>query len=149
MGRLRETITLVAVALATGGAAGCSTAFWEGNDPPPRGDVNEPGDSDPSFPFTDGGSPAPPVLLSALITAERTPPPISGGSLAVSPDGKLVVIADPDRDAVYLVEPDTRYVRTIALATGSEPGRVVLDDHGGAHVALRNTGAVVRIDLSV
>jgi mono/diheme cytochrome c family protein len=86
-------------------------------------------------------------MLSTLITAEHTPPPISGGSLAVQPDGKLVVIADPDRDFVYLVEPDTLFVRTVTLATGSEPGRVVLDEHGGAHVALRSTGAVVRIDL--
>ena len=91
----------------------------------------------------------PPVRLSTLITAERTPPPISGGSLTVQADGKLAVIADPDRDVVYLVEHrHAADVRTVALAKGSEPGRVVLDAHGSAHVALRNAGAVVRIDLA-
>jgi mono/diheme cytochrome c family protein len=150
MGKLRGTMTVVAVALASatgGGAAGCSNSFFNGEtDHAPQATPPD-SESFPGKPFSDGGAPAPPVLLSTLITAEHTPPPISGGSLAVQPDGKLVVIADPDRDAVYLVEPETLFVRTVALATGSEPGRVVLDGNGAAHVALRSSGAVVRIDL--
>jgi len=148
MGKLRETITVVAVALATGGAAGCSTSFWQRDSEPPLADPGIAPNAT-SFPgFSDGGTPSPPVRLSTLLTAERPPPPISGGSLTVQGDGKLAVIADPDRDVVYLVDTDTLLVRTVALAKGSEPGRVVLDAHGSAHVALRNAGAVVRIDLA-
>src|SRR4051794_40866111 len=123
MGKLRETITLVAVALATGGGGGCLSSFLQREAAAPLG---APGieDHPTSFPgFSDGGTPSPPVRLSTLITAERTPPPISGGGLTVQADGKLAVIADPDRDVVYLVDTDTLLVRTVALARGSEPGR--------------------------
>ena len=149
MGKLRETITVVAVALATGGAVGCSTSFWQRE---PEEQTIPPDSASPDsrgFPgFGSGVTPPPPVRLSTLITAERTPPPISGGGLAVQPDGKLAAIADPDRDVVYLVDTDTLLVRSVTLAKGSEPGRVVLDGSGGAHVALRSSGAVVRIDIA-
>src|SRR5207247_434215 len=52
-----------------------------------------------------------------------------------------------DRDVVYVVDLKTRSVRaTAALWAGDEPGRLVEDGGGLAHVALRRGGAVVTID---
>jgi mono/diheme cytochrome c family protein len=76
------------------------------------------------------------------------PPPISGGTLALTSDGKIAVAADPDRDAVSIVNLDTGVVRSIALRLHDEPGRVAIDDAGRAHVALRRGGALVTIDLA-
>src|SRR4051812_18129802 len=61
-----------------------------------------------------------------------SPPPISGGTLLVSRDG-LVVAADADRDAVFVVDLEQRHVDTIALAAGDEPGRAVEDSNGRVH----------------
>ncbi|MET0389715.1 MAG: cytochrome-c peroxidase [Polyangiales bacterium] len=93
-------------------------------------------------------SPPTPLRFELLSTAATPPPAISGGTLAVTDDGRTAVAADPDRDQVYLVDVETEAVQTITLPRGSEPGRVALDAHGRAHVALRSGGALVRIDLS-
>lgn len=78
------------------------------------------------------------------------PPPLSGGTLAVAPDGKTVVAADPDRDRVYIVDwHDASKLRTVALSVHDEPGRVVVDASRRAHVALRKGGAFVTIDLAL
>ncbi len=77
------------------------------------------------------------------------PPPLSGGTLAVAPDGFTVVAADPDRDRVYLLDyRDASTLRTVILQPHDEPGRVVVDASNHAHVALRQGGAVVSIDLA-
>ena len=77
------------------------------------------------------------------------PPPLSGGTLAMAPDGKTVVAADPDRDRVYVLDyHDASTLRTVALNLHDEPGRVVIDASNRAHVALRRGGAVVTIDLA-
>lgn len=77
------------------------------------------------------------------------PPPISGGTLAVSADGALAVAADPDRDRVYVVDLAKRAVRfDLALAPHDEPGRVAIDGAGRAHVALRRGGDLATIDLA-
>ena len=77
------------------------------------------------------------------------PPPLSGGTLAVAPDGFTVVAADPDRDRVYLLDyRDASTLRTVVLQPHDEPGRVVVDASNRAHVALRQGGAVVTIDLA-
>lgn len=113
----------------------------------------------PSTPFLVTGPPpnstmniieAPPrnPSLANLTTLPQPVPPISGGTLAVAADGSVAVAADPDRDLVYIVHLATDDVQTVALPQGSEPGRVVLDDHGHAHVALRNTGQLTRIALA-
>ena len=75
-------------------------------------------------------------------------PPISGGTLAVAADGSIAVAADPERDLVYLVNVAADDTQLISLPPGSEPGRVVLDGHGQAHVVLRNTGQLARIELA-
>jgi DNA-binding beta-propeller fold protein YncE/mono/diheme cytochrome c family protein len=97
------------------------------------------------FPPGAGGRP---VRLSELRTAATPPPAISGGSLAVSEDGRQLVAADPDRDAVYVVDVQALRVQTVSLPQGSEPGRVAFDRSGGAHVALRGSGKVLRVDLA-
>lgn len=73
--------------------------------------------------------------------------PISGGTLAVVPNGSVAVAADSERDLVYLVDIATRRTEKVVLPPGSEPGRVVLDDQGHAHVVLRNAGQLARIEL--
>jgi DNA-binding beta-propeller fold protein YncE/cytochrome c553 len=86
--------------------------------------------------------------LAQLRTAAVPPPAISGGSLAVSEDGTQVVAADPDRDQVYVIDVKTLGVRKLALPRGSEPGRVAFDHSGGAHVALRGAGKLLRVNLA-
>ena len=95
-------------------------------DPPPTGPR-------PSFPAT--------------VTASVPPPPISGGTLLVTRDGTTAVAADPDRDAVYVVDVAGMTLRsTITLKAGDEPGRLVEDGEGRVHVALRGSGALVTLD---
>jgi len=79
--------------------------------------------------------------------ATRTPVPISGGTLLVTRTGSLAVASDPDRDAIVVADLETgSLVGTIALEKGDEPGRLVEDDAGQVHVALRRGGAVATID---
>ena len=83
----------------------------------------------------------------APITAPSSPPPISGGTLLVTHDGRLAVAADPDRNQVSVVRlEDARLLSTVPLEVGDEPGRVVEDAWGMIHVALRRGGAVATID---
>lgn len=79
--------------------------------------------------------------------AEQAPPPISGGTLLVSADGKRVLLADPARDSVSVVRLDLGALENvIQLEPGDEPGRLIQDGQGQVHVALRRGGAVVTID---
>jgi mono/diheme cytochrome c family protein len=89
-----------------------------------------------------------PLRLEQLRTAATPPPPISGGTLAVSPDGSRVVAADSDRDAVFVIDIASLKVQKLSLPKGSEPGRVALDGQGGAHVILRGSGKLLRMDLA-
>ena len=62
-------------------------------------------------------------------------------------DGKTAVAADPDRDAIYVVDLSSRTVtQTIVLEPGDEPGRLVQDAAGRVDVALRRGGAIVTCD---
>ncbi|HTU57943.1 MAG TPA: c-type cytochrome, partial [Polyangiales bacterium] len=95
---------------------------------------------------------AQPPRLSELRTAAKTPPAISGGSLAVDTAGTVAVMGDPDRDLIYVVDltsPDpSASMRKLKLASGSEPGRVALEGTKAAHVVLRGTGKVAHVDLA-
>lgn len=75
-------------------------------------------------------------------------PPVSGGSMAAFLD--RVIVADPDRDAIFVfrVPPSDTAVleRTISLEPGDEPGRVVVDSER-ALVVLRGAGELATIDL--
>lgn len=99
-------------------------------------------------PATIAPVPGPQPRFSNVVSASVPPPPISGGTLAVAPDGRTVVASDPDRDRVYVVDVPTRTVKhEVRLAPRSEPGRVAIDAHGNAHVALRSSGSVATIHL--
>jgi mono/diheme cytochrome c family protein len=95
--------------------------------------------------FVDAGQP---LRLSELRTAAKTPPAISGGSLAVDKAGSVAVMGDADRDLIYVVDLTSAGVRKLKLASGSEPGRVALEGTKAAHVALRGTGKVAHVELA-
>ncbi|MBX3207246.1 MAG: c-type cytochrome [Labilithrix sp.] len=87
--------------------------------------------------------------FGSLVEQPESPPPISGGTLAIDRKNGLAVAADSDRDRIYVVDLPSRTVRhVIPLAHRSEPGRVALDASGRAHVLLRNTGEVATVDLA-
>lgn len=73
--------------------------------------------------------------------------PIFGGTLAVAANGGVAVVTDPDRDAAFVIDPNTLLQHSVSLPERSEPGRVVLDDMGHAHAVLRNAGKLARIEL--
>lgn len=83
--------------------------------------------------------------FGATVRAAVSPPPISGGTLLVMLDGR-VIAADPDRDRIFVVNVYTHDVQSIALLSGDEPGRVIEDEAGRVHVVLRRGGAVVTVD---
>lgn len=110
------------------------------------------GKSPPASPSSGGaGGVGPQPEFGETVMQAEAPPPLSGGNLAVAPDGRIVVAADPDRDLVYVVDlgaSSPASVRAVALLAHDEPGRVVVDGAGRAHVALRKGGAIVSIDLA-
>jgi hypothetical protein len=73
------------------------------------------------------------------------PPPITGGTLAITDDG-IAVAADPDRDVVWLADLTTHDAGRVTLTAGDQPGRVAIDAAGRAHVVLRGSGGVATID---
>jgi cytochrome c len=80
---------------------------------------------------------------TATVRADVPPPPISGGTLLATKDGKLLVASDPDRDLVYFVDIASHaLLHTRQLAPGDEPGRLVEDAAGRIHVALRGGHAI-------
>jgi mono/diheme cytochrome c family protein len=87
-----------------------------------------------------------PFGSTEVVTAAKPPPPISGGTLAIT--GQTAVAADPDRDLVWIVNLKDRSVSQVALQENDEPGRVAVDAAGRAHVALRRGGDVVSIDIA-
>lgn len=76
------------------------------------------------------------------------PPPISGGTMAVTPDHRLVIASDPDRDRVYVVDIASGVVAAVELMPREEPGRVAVDDDGRAYVVLRGAGALLTLDIA-
>jgi hypothetical protein len=100
-----------------------------------------------SVPVGFSSSQFPPSFGASIVTAKNAPPAISGGTLRIMADGRTAVAADPDRDQVYVVDLPSRSVTsTFKLSPGDEPGRVVIDGVGRAHVALRRGGALVSFD---
>jgi hypothetical protein len=85
-------------------------------------------------------------VFSSTVSAEVSPPPISGGTLLVLSDGARAAAADPDRDTVFVASLSGGGVRRVELARGDEPGRLVEDGRGRLHVALRGAGQVAVID---
>lgn len=82
-----------------------------------------------------------------VVNADKAPPPISGGTLLVLSEGGRAVVADSDRDLVFIVNLSTLAVEvSFPLEAGAEPGRLVEDADGRVHVALRGTGELLSID---
>lgn len=78
-----------------------------------------------------------------------SPPPISGGTLLVSRDGRTVVASDPDRDRIWVADlTGERSPWSVSLPRGDEPGRVVEDGNRRVHVVLRGGASVITLDLS-
>jgi mono/diheme cytochrome c family protein len=83
-----------------------------------------------------------------VVVQQSPPPPISGGTLTIAQDGRTAVAADPDRDAVYVVDLKAEELRLIVpVPAHSEPGRVAIEGNR-AYVALRAADAVAVIDLT-
>ncbi|HEY4989640.1 MAG TPA: hypothetical protein VII09_07530, partial [Opitutaceae bacterium] len=150
----------IAFALCVALANGCAGVTSSASEPslPPLG-IGDGGTSSlPPLGNEDGGTSsllppglppgrAPRPVFGSTVTASIPPPPISGGTLLVTHDGHTAVAADPDRDAVYVVDVWRGAVTfTIALQPGDEPGRVAEDGAGRVHVALRKGAALVTID---
>jgi mono/diheme cytochrome c family protein len=102
-----------------------------------------------------GGTSAVPSLPEAptdnrpAVKAATPPPAVSGGNLLVTHDGKLVVVADSDRDRLVVVDGwSKKLLGEVPLMPGDEPGRLVEDAAGRVHVALRRGGAVATLDLA-
>ncbi len=88
------------------------------------------------------------VFGAARLPAER-PPVVAGGTLTASAEGPLAFVSFPDEDRLEIVDPTARVVRgEVSFAHGAEPGRVVLDASGRAHVVLRRAGAIATVDVS-
>ena len=71
--------------------------------------------------------------------------PITGGTILATKDNQRVVVADPDRDRLMVVELAAGTTTEVALQAGDEPGRLIEDAAGRIHVALRRGGAVVTL----
>src|SRR4051812_12170708 len=71
--------------------------------------------------------------------------PITGGTILATHDNQRVVVADPDRDRLMVVQLATGATVEIPLQAGDEPGRLIEDAAGRIHVALRRGGAVVTL----
>src|SRR3954454_10623524 len=155
----------IAALFAVASAAGCSESPGPGTPSGTGADVG----TNPTSPLcganslsTDegaavgGGATPTPAIFSpfqpqygSTVAAAVPPPAISGGTLRILADGHTAVAADPARDQVYIVDLVSRAVRsTVVLNPGDEPGRVVADGAGRAHVALRRGGALVSIDTT-
>lgn len=139
---VRQIVRVRPLLLAALGIVASGTLFLSGCASRGGGapDPNAPGDDPP---------PGLPELMPALRTPRPAdvPPPISGGTLLVARDGHTAIAADPDRDRVWIVDLSTRtLLKEVALLPGDEPGRLVEDDAGRIHVALRSGGAVATID---
>lgn len=95
-----------------------------------------------------GQAPVPAVPPRPRADGASGAAPISGGTLLISRDGALAVVADPDRDRVSVVDlVAAQVMATVALKSGDEPGRLAEDDDHRIHVVLRNAGQLATIAL--
>lgn len=76
-------------------------------------------------------------------------PPIRGGTLLVTRDGRTAVVADGDRDALWIVdvEDDLTVRGRVDLERHDEPWRLAEDARGRVHASLHGGGALATIDV--
>lgn len=120
------------MSLLLGGAGACGTPWRL---------IEMPGQPEQPVPPTDTLDPGAPVTSAAAL------PSMSGGTLHVTSDDGTAVASDPDRNALWLVDLNSKTVRArIDCGAGSDPGRIVEDQDGKVHVALRRGGEVMKVD---
>ncbi|MEM9189328.1 MAG: hypothetical protein AAGF12_09140 [Myxococcota bacterium] len=112
--------------------------------PPPREPIELP--PVPPAPFFPESTNPLAIDLPSLVAPDRRPPPLSGGTLFVSPTDTIVV-TDPARDLVHVLESGGDLIGTAELLAGDEPGRIDGGDRF-AFLALRSAGAVAQVDLA-
>lgn len=88
------------------------------------------------------------IFLDAKAVSAKSAAPVVGGTLLATRDGKIIAAADPDRDAVFLVDAASHAVTPVPLQPGDEPGRIAEGADGTVYVALRRGGALVSIDTA-
>ena len=98
------------------------------------------------------GGPAPDVdtglPLDEVPRAADDAVPVTGGTLAISPDGTLAAVSDILGDRLILVDVAGGLVLGhVALEPGDRPQRLLVDDDGIVTAVLRRGGAVVQADL--
>jgi len=75
------------------------------------------------------------------------PPPVAGGTLLVTDDGRWAIASDPDRASIHVVDLERREaLHRIELTAADEPGRGVEGADGRVHVVLRRSGEVLTLD---
>lgn len=84
---------------------------------------------------------------SAPPVTNASPPAISGGTMAVLSTG-TVIVGDPDRDVLWVVENRGALVRRVDLVAGAQPGRIVAADADTAYVVLRRANEVAKLTAS-
>jgi hypothetical protein len=105
------------------------------------------GGDDPFFAGDGGLLPAP--TFGNTQSAPIAPPPITGGTMAISKSGRFAIVADPDRDLISAVDLTSHQVRwQTPLQTGDRPGRIAEDSATRLHVVLRGSGTIATIDLT-
>lgn len=135
--RMRTVLILTSVALMTSGCGFSGDHIGITDRPDPR--PTEPGPMDPFE--------TPPLEMGPTVMADVPPPPIQGGTLTLSADERFAIAADPDRDDLFIVELSSQRVTPVVFEDHDEPGRVVTDEKGIAHVVLRGGGALVSVDI--
>lgn len=85
-------------------------------------------------------------LFDGQVSRAEHVAPVVGGTLLVTRNGQTIVAADPDRDALFLVDATSHAVTLLSLQSGDEPGRLVEGSGGTVYVALRRAGALLAID---
>jgi len=90
-----------------------------------------------------------PTDTRPAIQAHSPPPPLSGGTVSVTRDGRYAAVADEARDRLSIVDL-TRGERIgdVPFEPGSRPGRVVEGEPGTVYVVLREAGAVASVRVS-
>lgn len=87
--------------------------------------------------------------IGPVVTAAKTPTPVSGGTLTASKTSSIAVASDPDRDHIYVVDVAGQSVKfDLALAAGAQPSRIALDEKGFAYAILRGTNQLATINLA-
>lgn len=92
-------------------------------------------------------STSPYVFEGKAVRASGKVAPIAGGTLLVTKDG-FAIAADADRDSLHVVKLSELTVKSVPLAQGDEPGRVVEGPAGTAYVAARRGGVVLAVDIA-